>query len=174
MMSRAAVESGAPQSEVLGLGFRHLTELAALDDDEQLATWLREAVFRIFDAVERHQDFGTPVLISKILRVIREEAAGEITRETVAKLAGVSPSHLGDLLRERTGRTFTELLREARVEKACELLRHSEMTMAEIASEVGFCDQSHFTHVFRDLKKMTPRQYRLTLPGAAKTQKFPL
>ena len=52
MMSRAAVEAGASQSEVLGLGFRHLTELANISDDEQLAEWLRQSLFRIFEAVE--------------------------------------------------------------------------------------------------------------------------
>ena len=52
MMSRAAVEAGAPQSEILGLGFRHLTELAEIRDDEQLASWLRASLVRIFEAVE--------------------------------------------------------------------------------------------------------------------------
>ena len=53
MMSRAAVEAGAPQSEVLGLRYRHLTELAAISDDEQLSQWLKEAVVR--SAVTRAQ-----------------------------------------------------------------------------------------------------------------------
>ncbi len=53
MMSRAAVEAGAAQSEVLGMRFRHLTELAAIEDDEHLAAWLRESLVRIFEAVER-------------------------------------------------------------------------------------------------------------------------
>jgi len=172
MMSRAAVESGASQSKMLGLGFRHLTELAAISDDEQLANWLRQSVVRIFEAVELCSPFEMPVLITKTLKIIREEACGSLTREDLARRAGVAPSHLAALLRERTGRTFTDLVREARIERACELLGDLKMTVAAVAFECGFCDQSYFTHVFQSLKKTTPKQYRNSL--LQKTQNNPL
>jgi len=173
MMSRAAVEAGAPQSEVLGLGFRHLTELAEIQDDEQLASWLRESVLRIFEVVERCAEFETPLLIARILKIIREEACSDLTRAGVARRAGVSSAHMAELLLERTGRTFTDLLREAKIDRASELLRNSEMTVAAIASECDFCDQSHFTRVFRELKKTTPKHYRDSLLEKAKIPKNP-
>ncbi len=167
MMSRAAVEAGASQTEVLGLRFVHLTELAGIEDDEQLARWLRESVVRIFDTVERHVDATLPSTVAKALKIIREESAGSLTRAGVARKAGVSPSHLAELLHERTGRTFTGLVREARIERACGLLLTTGLSMAEIAAECGFCDQSYFTHVFQRLKKTTPKQYRdsMDVPG---------
>ena len=174
MMSRAAVEAGAPQSDVLGLRFQHLTELAKISDDEKLALWLRKSVVRIFEAVERHSQFETPMLIAKILKIIREDACKPITREEVARKAGVSPAHLAELLKQRTGRSFSDHLREARIEYACELLANSELAVSEIAGRCGFCDQSHFTHVFRDLRKTTPKQYRDTRVGNSNTQKKPL
>ncbi|MFZ4774786.1 MAG: helix-turn-helix transcriptional regulator [Terrimicrobiaceae bacterium] len=173
MMSRAAVEAGASQSEVLGLGFRHLVELAEIDDDESLAGWLRDSVVRIFEAVERHQDFEMPVIVRRALKIIREESPTDLTRSGVARKAGVSAAHLAEILQQRTGRSFTELLREARVDRACELLRTTELSMAAIASECGFCDQSYFTHVFQRLKKETPKQYRDRHPGVLKKQKHP-
>lgn len=169
MMSRAAVEAGASQSEVLGLRFQHLTELAAIDDDERLARWLRECVVRIFETVELHQKAALPSIVARALKIIREESAGTLTRAEVARKAGVSPSHLAGLLQERTGRSFTELVREARIERACELLRTSDHSMAAIADECGFCDQSYFTHVFLKIKKSTPKQYRDGVPRAPKT-----
>jgi len=174
MMSRAAVEAGAPQSEVLGMRFRHLTELAVIEDDEHLARWLRNAVVRIFEAVESHHDIAPNASVCRALGIIREESGGSLTRAAVARKAGVSPAHLAQLLSERTGRSFTELVREARIDRACELLRSTEHSMAAIAAECGFCDQSYFTHVFQRLKKVTPKQYRKSLPAASKTQKNPL
>ncbi len=160
MMSRAAVEAGAAQSEVLGMRFRHLTELAVIEDDEHLARWLRDSVFRIFEAVEARQDFELPAVVARALKMIREGSSSSLTRDEVARKAGVSPAHLAELLQERTGRSFTELVREARVDAACELLRSTELSMAAIAAECRFCDQSYFTHVFQRLKKTTPKQYR--------------
>lgn len=174
MMSRAAVEAGARQSEVLGLRFSHLTKLASIDDDEELAHWLRDSLVRIFEAVERHLDFALPTTVARALQIIREESGGALTRNEVARKAGVSPAHLAELLQERTGRSFTDHLREARVERACDLLRNTDISMAAIAADCGFCDQSYFTHVFQKQKKMTPKQYRDSLRAARKTQNNPL
>jgi AraC-like DNA-binding protein len=160
MISRAAVEAGASQTEVLGMNFTHITQLAQIDEDEQLAEWLRETLERVMEAIEHQEDFTPPLLIGKALRYMRENLDREISRDDVARHAGISPSHFSHLLKERTGRTFTELLRQVRVDLACQLLRDPERGLAEIAHICGFCDQSYFTRVFQDIKQMTPRQFR--------------
>jgi len=170
MISRAAVEAGASQTEMLGMRFSHLAELAELDDDEALAAWLRGTLERIFTAMERQQRFEVPVLVTSTLRFMRQHMARELTRAELARHVGISPGHLTQLLKERTGRSFVELLREMRVQAACELLVQTPKSLAEIASDCGFCDQSYLTHVFRVLRGMTPKQYRDTSrpadPGA--------
>lgn len=160
MMSRAAVEAGAPQSEVLGLRFSHLTELAEIDDDEELAAWLRETFERIFSAIESQQRTAVPVMVARSLAYIRAHLGRELSRDEVARHVGISPGHFTRLLKERTGRSFVEQLRESRVAAACELLAQSDLPIAEVAMACGFCDQSYFTHVFRDTRGLTPRQYR--------------
>ncbi len=163
MMSRAAVEAGAPQAEVIGFCYRHLTELTSVTDDEQLSLWLREAILRIFDAVERVRAAQVPPLVRKALEALRTHASGTSVaqiREKVARQVAVSPRQLTQLLKERTGRTFADLLRETRVERACEMLIETDLTVAAIALDSGFCDQSYFTHVFQKIKKTTPKQYR--------------
>jgi AraC-like DNA-binding protein len=160
MISRAAVEAGASQTELLGLRFAHLVELAEIDDDEDLAAWLRGALERIFTAMERQQRLVVPALVTAVLGYLRQHLEHEITREELARHVGVSAGHLAQLLKERTGRSFVELLREVRVQAACELLATTERPLAEVAVACGFCDQSYLTHVFRDLRGITPKQYR--------------
>jgi AraC-like DNA-binding protein len=63
-------------------------------------------------------------------------------------------------LKERTGRSFTELLRQCRVDLACDLLHSTDRSLAQIADTCGFCDQSYFTRVFHDVKGVTPKQFR--------------
>ena len=160
MISRAAVEAGASQTELLGMRFSHLAELAEIDDDEALAAWLRGTLERIFTAMEQQQRFDVPVLVTSTLRFMREHIVGELTREDLARHVGISPGHLTQLLKERTGRSFVELLREVRVQAACELLVQTDKPLAEVAADCGFCDQSYLTHVFKALRGMTPKQYR--------------
>jgi len=47
-----------------------------------------------------------------------------------------------------------------RIERAQELLRETQLALVEIASQVGFETQSHFTSVFRRLTGITPKRYR--------------
>ena len=72
MISRAAVQAGAVQSEVLGLNFRLLTDLAAIDDDEALAAWLRNTLEHVISIIERQKDFSPPLLINKALDFMRQ------------------------------------------------------------------------------------------------------
>jgi AraC-like DNA-binding protein len=160
MISRAAVEAGAVQSEVLGINFRSLTELADLNDDEDLAAWLRKTLEHVMSAIEQQKDFTPPLLVGKALEFMRENLHRDISRDEVARHAGISPSHFSRLLKERTGRSFTELLRQCRVDLACELLLTTEQSLAEIADACGFCDQAYFTRVFQDIKGTTPGQFR--------------
>ncbi len=160
MISRAAIEAGAMQSEVLGANFRHLTELAEIEDDERLAAWLRKVFDHLLTTIQRQVDYTPPLLIGKALDYMRTNLHRDITRDETAQHAGISPGHFSHLLKERTGRSFTELLRQCRVDLACELLLHSEETIAAIADRCGFCDQSYFTRVFRDVKGVTPRLFR--------------
>lgn len=160
MISRAAVEAGASQSEVLGLNFRSLTELAGIEDDEDLAAWLRKMLEHSFSILERHQNTPPPQALGKAMTYMRANCSRDIGRDEVARHAGVSPSHFSRLIKERTGRSFTELLRQCRVERACDLLGDENLSLAEIADQCGFCDQSYFTHVFRRLKGRTPKQFR--------------
>jgi AraC-like DNA-binding protein len=160
MISRAAIEAGAMQSEVLGTNFRILTELSGIDDDEQLAAWLRKTFDHLFATIQRQVDFTPPLLVGKALDYMRVNLHRDITRDETARHAGISPGHFSHLLKERTGRTFTELLRQCRVDLACELLRSTGDSIASIADQCGFCDQSYFTRVFRDVKGVTPGMFR--------------
>jgi AraC-like DNA-binding protein len=102
------------------------------------------------------------LLIEKATTYLEKHIRDELTRESVAKAVGISPSHFSRLIREKKGRTFTDLLNQYRIERACSLLVRSSHTLAEIANETGFCDQSYFSKVFRRYKDVTPAKYRET------------
>ena len=53
-----------------------------------------------------------------------------------------------------------EFLREARVRKACQLLRESSMAVVDIAYACGYSDPKYFSKCFKQDTGMTPKQYR--------------
>lgn len=160
MMSRTAIAAGSPPSEVLDLTARSLDELVAVEDDEGLAAWLRAMLDRVVDSIERAGPSSPATPIAAAVTFIREHADQDPTRDETARAVGLSPGHFSRLLRERTGLTFTALLRQARVELACELLLNTDRPIADIANACGFYDQSHFTKVFSRSRGVTPRAFR--------------
>ena len=55
---------------------------------------------------------------------------------------------------------FSNYLNKIRIEQSKLLLKNTDSSIVEIAMEVGFEDQSYFSKVFKNLTKMTPKQYR--------------
>jgi AraC family transcriptional regulator len=86
------------------------------------------------------------------------------TNPGLSELAGISktsPEHLVRGFKKSFNRTIGEYMREVKVSHACNKLKNSSQSLIEIALETGFCDQSHFTRVFKKLIGVTPLEYRL-------------
>lgn len=164
-MSRAAVESGANPSEVLGYNYRSISDLSALEDEEKLCVWLTEMLERLMDAIRDHREFPNTVLIGRALEYMEKHLDEPMDRETVARAAGLSPSHFSHLMRDKTGRTFTDLVARMRVDRAKALLARTGKTLVQIGAECGFSDQSYFTRVFRKYTGEAPGEYRHRFPG---------
>lgn len=160
MMSRAAVEAGASPSLLLGNHFRSLTDLAEIEDEEELAVWIKQMLEVLVENIHRSSAFPNSLLLNRALQYMREHLDEPLRRDTVARMAGVSAGHLNHLLTERMGNSFSELLTGLRISRAKELLLQNRLTLTEIALECGFCDQSHLSKVFRKETGVTPGDYR--------------
>ncbi len=159
MMSRAAVEAGGNPNELLGINYDSLAALSRIDDDVELSHWLTECLERLLDGIRDSHDFPNTVLLANAVRYMEEHLGEEISRSEVARAAGLSEGHFSRLIREKTGRTYVDLLAQHRVDRACELLRRTDKGVLQIALECGFSSQSYFTRVFRRYKGETPRAY---------------
>lgn len=159
-MSRTAVEAGADPSELLGANFSSFTELAAIEGEEELCAWLVDLLERIMDAIHTHHHYPVGVLLSEAIRYMRENLHTSISRDDVARVACLSPTHFSRVVKQQFGQSFTQLLQQMRVERARELLSVSEKSLVEIGLECGFSDQSYFTKVFQKVTGQTPGEYR--------------
>lgn len=71
--------------------------------------------------------------------------------------------HISRLLKQETGKSFNELKQSLRLSKAAELLRQTDLPIRQIAADLGYSDQSHFTRHFRVAYGQTPKAYRETM-----------
>jgi AraC-like DNA-binding protein len=159
MMCRAAVEAGGNPSELLGVNFDSLSNLSRVDDEVALSGWLTEHLERLLDGIRESRSYPNTVLLANAVRYMSDHLAEDISREEVARAAGLSESHFSRLIREKSGRTYVDLLAQFRVNRACELMSRTTKSLVQIALECGFTTQSYFTRVFRRYMDLTPRAY---------------
>lgn len=107
--------------------------------------------------------FSLPTSRLKLIQsYIRENMQRRISLAELAALSGLSAYHFARAFKERTGQPPHQYLICCRVERAKELLLQGNLTLAQVAQEVGFSDQSHLNrHVKRVLgvlpKDISPR-----------------
>ncbi len=103
---------------------------------------------------------GTARIVNLALDFIRLHGASGATAADVAKAAGCSSSLLERYFRKTVGRTVVQELQRVRLEKACDLLRHSETPIGEIGPLCGYGDETYFKIIFRRAYGKSMRDYR--------------
>ncbi|MNW26161.1 HTH-type transcriptional activator Btr [compost metagenome] len=91
---------------------------------------------------------------------IAEHLDQELTASELADLIGLSRYHFSRLFSSLTGRTISEYINQLRINRSEQLLRHSTMTVSEIAWAIGFKDVSYFSRTFKKYKSLSPSELR--------------
>jgi two-component system response regulator YesN len=98
--------------------------------------------------------------IDDVLRLIHKEYRHDIGLDVLAEKVYLSPNYLSRLFKKETGTSIVKYMTAYRLEKACELLRQTNMKIVDVASEVGYANFSYFCSIFRTYYGTTPAKYR--------------
>ncbi len=95
-----------------------------------------------------------------IIQIIEKQMANAPTLATIGKELGMSQGALTQILKRQTGKNYSELLLERRMERARELLVYTDKTITEIAEETGYTDLFYFSKTFKKNNGVSPNEYR--------------
>ncbi|MBF2009462.1 MAG: helix-turn-helix transcriptional regulator [Chlorogloeopsis fritschii C42_A2020_084] len=96
--------------------------------------------------------------LQQVREYINEHLDRDIKLSEIAAIAQMSQYHFLRLFKQSMGVTPHQYILQCRIDKAKYLLRHSQLSIADIAVRVGFCDQSHLTRYFKRIVGVTPKQ----------------
>lgn len=100
----------------------------------------------------------------KIIREIHDDLAQHMDRRvTIEELAHrylINPTTLKIVFKEVYGSSLAAHMKEHRMERAAALLRETDLSVAEIAGQVGYESQSKFTAAFKEQFGQLPKEYR--------------
>ena len=98
--------------------------------------------------------------IKRALEFIRCNIKKNFSTEEVAKYCSISPSYLRAQFKKTVSKTINEYREDIRVSLACELLSENNMSIKEIANDLGYCDVYYFTRQFSKRRGVSPAGYR--------------
>ena len=116
---------------------------------------------------EHEQDVLVPQLSSgsitdKVLVILEymKYNYANITLKQMSAFFNYSERQLSRIIRSATGKSYEEIIRELRMNKAKDLLEYSDLSISEISDSLGYYDTSNFRHAFRKYYDTTPAEYR--------------
>lgn len=98
--------------------------------------------------------------IREAINFIEQKFSTDISVEDIAGQVGVNRSYLGKIFKSSLGKSPKEFLISYRMSKALELLKNTELSIADIGQAVGYENQLHFSRAFKNVYNMSPRKWR--------------
>ncbi|MGH4051114.1 MAG: response regulator transcription factor [Clostridium sp.] len=95
-----------------------------------------------------------------VLNYIEVNLQRHITCEGMSQYINMNTSYFSRLFKKETGLTFSDYLISKRIEKATLLLKHSQISIEDIASSVGFVNISYFYKAYKKITGKTPGETR--------------
>ena len=107
------------------------------------------------------EDFGQiPTTVSDIKEYLYQHYSEPVTLSRIAREFYLTPSYLCEVFKKFTGCTITGYLLRLRMEKASELLLETELSLADVASQVSYSDYNYFCRLFKRYYNVPPAAYR--------------
>ncbi|WP_304821835.1 helix-turn-helix domain-containing protein [Candidatus Binatus sp.] len=98
-------------------------------------------------------------LLRRAVEFIHHNLTRNLSLFELASEVDMSPYHFCRLFKRSTGLSPHQYLQRERIRRARDLLAEHRLTVAEVAGELGFSDQSHFARTFSRSVGATPRDY---------------
>ena len=151
---------GKTTEEVFGEGNIIYLELAMCKNNVALYEKIWEMFEKIIDILKHENVKDDDELIVKITRFIQSNYRRDLSLQEIADIFNVSTFYISRLFRMKKGITFKEYINTLRIEKAKQiLLENPDITVLELAKQVGYNRSETFYRVFKSIEGDTPKGY---------------
>ena len=100
--------------------------------------------------------------IKEALTFIEQNYQRDISIEEIAAVSGLNRSYFGKVFRDAVGESPQAYLLHYRMARAAQLLKETRLSIGEIAAQVSYDNQLHFSRAFKNVHGVSPREYRST------------
>lgn len=132
-------------------------------DYEKIRRYIKKTVIDpVMVSVGAVRETKAYTIMEQIRRLI-EEKKGDITMAECAEALDYHPTYIWKILKMETDKSFSDYLEEYKIDYAKKLLKETDKTVAEIASELNYTNAQNFIRFFNRVVGMTPGKYRRSI-----------
>ena len=102
-------------------------------------------------------------IIENSIEYIHKKYNTQLTTDDISSQFKINKCYFCYMFKKETGQTFINYLNNHRIEQSKELLKNTDMSLLDIALEVGYNNQSYYSTIFKKYTNMTPLEYRENL-----------
>jgi YesN/AraC family two-component response regulator len=121
---------------------------------------LKSVIIKVFRLLEKKESNLITTVSQIVKRYIEENFRQELSLNDLANHVYVSPYHLAHVFKEEVGLPPIQYMIQCRIEEAKRLLTHSNLSVREIASIVGYENANYFNLLFKKIEGEPPGKYR--------------
>lgn len=122
---------------------------------EQCNNILREVYQRL------NMSSKSNAIVDKAKKYIKENLLnGDVTRGSIADHLGINPEYLSHIFKGQKGITLQDYIVQKKIDVACDLLKHTDLSVSEISTRLGYVNFSYFSQLFRKAMKITPTDFK--------------
>lgn len=159
LCTRAAIEGGLTPTEAYRVSGLYIQKLKPQEEISSIQHILDSALRDLTDRMQK-KTARCSNYTEQFKDYVRSHYREKIFVEDISSAMGISRGYLSRLFKKETGITCQEYIVMLRVDRAANMLKYSNETMAYISDYVNFPNQSYFGEKFKKYKKMTPREFR--------------
>lgn len=133
----------------------------------ELAARCKEVAAPAANPTVHHPDM---VVFNAASKLISERLRSIPSLAEIARMTGTHEKKLSHIFRQQTGQTVFAFIREERIQHGRKLLSDTDLSVQEIADQVGFQNACNFSTAFKERFQMTPSRFRQALRSAGEPE----
>ena len=149
-----------PIRTVLTNSCRSYEELLHMETLGEVIAWLDALRQDLSDFLLRESEKGGAKIVGMAQDWIAAHYREAASLQEAARAVSLNPSYFSTLLKKFTGKSYTELLMEYRIERAKELLLLTDAKVYRVGQMVGYEDKFYFSRIFKRVTGMTPVEFK--------------
>lgn len=127
---------------------------------DELHTYYLQFFMNISNAIFPASVYTSENVVENIKNYVERNYQKDLSVEFISSLFNLNRNYCSTVFKEKTGDTLINYINQVRIDRAKELLKHTDKKMYQISRSVGYENVKYFFRVFKKYAKVSPEQYR--------------